>query len=160
MSSKFSFNVFGLGSIIIFTVKAPLSTTDCPPACGKMTSQSSVAWSRLKSLVGLTPSPPPVASASGLRWKLESLLHKPAPPSSHVEQLLRNPKGLFSVSVSEDRSGWLLYLVPGLLVLALLFWILFVPPRRLHHSINNVPIISSRFPGLGAIGFFANRYTL
>ncbi len=41
-----------------------------------------------------------------------------------------------------------------------LVWLLFVPPKRLHHSINNVRIIPCRFPGLGAVGFFANRYTL
>lgn len=53
-----------------------------------------------------------------------------------------------------------LYLLGLLVIVLTVYWLVFVPPRRLKHSINNVPIIHSRFPGLGAIGFFGNRYTL
>lgn len=44
-------------------------------------------------------------------------------------------------------------------VLAITYWLLFVPPSKLHSNFNSVPVIKSRFPGLGAVGFFANRYT-
>lgn len=46
-----------------------------------------------------------------------------------------------------------------ILVLASLYYFLFVPPRKLHSNFNTVPVIPSRFPGLGGVGFFANRYT-
>ncbi|CAO1636308.1 unnamed protein product [Parajaminaea phylloscopi] len=44
-------------------------------------------------------------------------------------------------------------------LLGSLYWLLFVPPAKLHSNYNTVPVVKSRFPGLGAIGFFANRYT-
>lgn len=46
------------------------------------------------------------------------------------------------------------------IVATYLVYFVFVPPRRLHAGSNNVNVIKSRFGGLGAIGFFANRYTL
>ncbi|PWN27518.1 cytochrome P450 [Jaminaea rosea] len=47
----------------------------------------------------------------------------------------------------------------GALLLASICYLLFVPPAKLHSNFNSVPVIKSRFPGLGAVGFFANRYT-
>lgn len=41
-----------------------------------------------------------------------------------------------------------------------LVYLLFVPPSRLRANKNGVPVIRSRFGGLGAIGFYANRYRL
>lgn len=41
-----------------------------------------------------------------------------------------------------------------------LIYFFFVPPKRLNSKTNNVKVIKSRFGGLGAVGFFANRYTL
>jgi hypothetical protein len=46
------------------------------------------------------------------------------------------------------------------IVLSCLFYFFFVPPKRLYSGTNNVPVITSRFGGLGAVGFFANRYNL
>lgn len=51
------------------------------------------------------------------------------------------------------------YVTVPLLLLLLAYYLLFIPPRKLHNNFNSVPIINSRFPGLGAVGFFANRYT-
>lgn len=48
----------------------------------------------------------------------------------------------------------------ALILLPLVLWLLFVPPRRLHSNYNQVPVIKCRFPGLGAVGFYANRYDL
>lgn len=41
-----------------------------------------------------------------------------------------------------------------------LYYLFFVPPAKLYSNFNSVPVIKSRLPGLGAVGFFANRYTL
>lgn len=46
------------------------------------------------------------------------------------------------------------------IVVSFLSWLLFVPPKRLHSNFNSVPVIKSRFPGLGGVGFYANRYNL
>lgn len=51
-------------------------------------------------------------------------------------------------------------LAAGALLLASIYYLLFVPPAKLYSNFNSVPVIKSRFPGLGAVGFFANRYTL
>lgn len=52
------------------------------------------------------------------------------------------------------------FLVTVLLALvSWLFWVVFVPPKRLYGG-NKLPVIQSRFGGLGAVGFFANRYDL
>ena len=47
----------------------------------------------------------------------------------------------------------------AVLLLLLTYYLVFVPPSKLHNNFNSVPVINSRFPGLGAVGFFANRYT-
>jgi hypothetical protein len=44
--------------------------------------------------------------------------------------------------------------------LSVFLWLVFVPPRRLYSVDNGVPVIKSCFPGLGGVGFYANRYTL
>lgn len=46
------------------------------------------------------------------------------------------------------------------LAVATLLYLVFVPPRRLQAVDNGVPVIRSRFGGLGAVGFYANRYQL
>lgn len=46
------------------------------------------------------------------------------------------------------------------LVASWLLWVFFVPPKQLHNGFNKVPIIKNRLPGLGGVGFYANRYTL
>lgn len=46
-----------------------------------------------------------------------------------------------------------------LLTLFGIYYLLFVPPAKLHSGFNTVPVIKVRFPGLGGVGFFANRYT-
>lgn len=50
----------------------------------------------------------------------------------------------------------------GLIIVAfsLVLWLLFVPPRRLHSNYNSVQVIKTRFPGLGAVDYYANRYDL
>ncbi|KDN41235.1 cytochrome P450 [Tilletiaria anomala UBC 951] len=63
------------------------------------------------------------------------------------------------IKASHVASPQLTLLVASIAFAVFLFWLLFVPPKRLHHSINNVPILPCRFPGLGAVGFFGNRYT-
>jgi hypothetical protein len=45
-------------------------------------------------------------------------------------------------------------------VVTYLLYVVFVPPRRLYSNSNNVRVIKSRFGGLGAVGFYANRYSL
>lgn len=39
-----------------------------------------------------------------------------------------------------------------------LLYLIFVPPRKLYANDNGVKVIRNRFPGLGGIGFYANRY--
>jgi hypothetical protein len=46
------------------------------------------------------------------------------------------------------------------IALSISLWLVFVPPRRLYSVDNGVPVVKSRFPGLGGVGFYANRYTL
>lgn len=45
-------------------------------------------------------------------------------------------------------------------IVSYLLYIVFVPPRRLYSNSSNVQVIRSRFGGLGAVGFYANRYNL
>jgi hypothetical protein len=45
-------------------------------------------------------------------------------------------------------------------ITTILLYLLFVTPARLTANENGVPVIRSRFGGLGAIGFYANRYQL
>lgn len=46
------------------------------------------------------------------------------------------------------------------IVVSYLIYFLFVPPRRLYSNSNDVKVIRSRYGGLGAVGFYANRYNL
>ncbi|CAO1615237.1 unnamed protein product [Sympodiomycopsis kandeliae] len=65
-------------------------------------------------------------------------------------------------SGSEGQGGLSIVLSPWLVVVLLslaAYYLLYVPPAKLHNNFNTVPVINSRFPGLGAVGFFANRYT-
>lgn len=55
----------------------------------------------------------------------------------------------------------LIVAIAALIAVGYIFWLIFVPPRRLYRSgFNNVRVIKSTFGGLGAISFYANRYTL
>lgn len=50
-------------------------------------------------------------------------------------------------------------LVSALVVsISFLLYLVFVPPRKLYANDNGVQVIRNRFPGLGGIGFYANRY--
>lgn len=42
--------------------------------------------------------------------------------------------------------------------ISILLYLVFVPPRKLYANQNGVQIIRNRFPGLGGVGFYANRY--
>lgn len=75
----------------------------------------------------------------------------------------------FTLKEEEEDSGIITrasmaspsVLAAALAAIVYVMWLVFVPPKRLYDpKINNVRVIKSRFGGLGAVGFYANRYTL
>ena len=79
-----------------------------------------------------------------------------SPRRIHIEQA-----HLDFGSLEMSRMPSLLVLAAASVAAVYVFWLVFVPPTRLYRSdVNNVRVIRSTFGGLGAIGFFGNRYSL
>lgn len=74
------------------------------------------------------------------------------------EQYQGNDKTMIPIHLHIDTSVSFTATLVVVLISIALGYLVLVPPNRLHANRNGVPIIESRFPGLGAIGFYANRY--